>query len=743
MQAKHWVHQKAAAIALAVIITVGPVINVAPVQAQLPAKAAAPQNTTTRAIALDSDDIGGVVRSAKGPEAGVWVIAETKDLPTKFARIVVTDDLGRYVIPDLPKATYSVFVRGYGLVDSRPVTATPGKNLDLTAVIAPSPFAAAQYYPANYWLSMLKIPPKDTFPKGRFKTQQDMLNAIKGAILLQQVGDKASREIPEKLGKFKTTREAWEAWSKSGEFPARALGQMTPEELDIFAQWSDRIQAGEVPPPPPRPQGVERNLVITEWDWSDATGFIHDDISTDKNNPTVNANGLIYGVEQHTKDVIDVLDPNTGKASMIPFPVNDPSMPLSAAPFHWTKAPLTWGDKDVRIGKVSLHNPMFDQIGRLWMTVQFRAKEKQPDFCKEGSDHPSAKFFPLQRNAANGDADGRELSYFDPKTKQFTNVDVCFGTHHLEFANDSNHTLWTSGGEDVIGWVNTKVWDETHNAAKSQGWCPYVLDTNGNGKPDPGWVEPPQQQRGQFYGDTMGQVQPGKDLRIRGVTYGVTANSPDGSIWGAVQSDPGFILRTSPGTNPPYTCTTEIYKPPANSFAAGPKGVDVDRDTGLIWVAFAHSGTFASFDRKKCKVLNGPTATGEHCPEGWTFYPTPGPKFQGVNDPINTDYHYLDWVDQYNVLGLGKSVPFAPGTNSDSMIAFLPSEKKFVQFRIPYPLGFYARGVDGRIDDPNAGWKGRGLWSTYASIASWTYEGGKGTTSKVVKLQLRPDPLAK
>jgi hypothetical protein len=116
---------------------------------------------------------------------------------------------------------------------------------------------------------------------------------------------------------------------------------------------------------------------------------------------------------------------------------------------------------------------------------------------------------------------------------------------------------------------------------------------------------------------------------------------------------------------------------------------------------------------------------------------------QGVTDPINTDYHYLNWVDAYNVLGLGKNVPFAPGTNSDSMIAFLPNEKKFVQFRVPYPLGFYARGVDGRIDDPSAGWKGRGLWSTYASIESWTYEGGKGETSKVVKFQLRPDPLAK
>src|SRR5262249_5091437 len=159
----------------------------------------------------------------------------------------------------------------------------------LTAVVAPSPLAAAQYYPANYWLSLLKIPPKTAFPIDGYKTQQDMLNAIKGAILLEQVGDKDSREIPEKLGKFKSTREAIEAWSKSGEFPPRSLGRMSPKELDIFADWIDRIHAGEVPAAPARPQGIERNLVITEWDWSDETGFIHDDIATDKNNPTVNA----------------------------------------------------------------------------------------------------------------------------------------------------------------------------------------------------------------------------------------------------------------------------------------------------------------------------------------------------------------------------------------------------------------------------------------------------------------------
>ena len=116
------------------------------------------------AVRVDNDDLGGVVNGPRGPEAGVWVIAETTDLPTKFARIVVTDDRGRYVVPDLPKATYNVWVRGYGLVDSPKVQAAPGKILNLTAVAAPNARAAAEYYPPSYWYSLAKVPDKSEFP---------------------------------------------------------------------------------------------------------------------------------------------------------------------------------------------------------------------------------------------------------------------------------------------------------------------------------------------------------------------------------------------------------------------------------------------------------------------------------------------------------------------------------------------------------------------------------------------------
>src|SRR5262249_41797944 len=149
------------------------------------------------------------------PEAGVWVIAETKDLPTGFNRIVVTDDRGRYVVPDLPKANYDVWVRGYGLVDSPKVKATPGKPLNLTAVIAPSPKAAAEYYPGNYWPSLIKIPDKSEFPlqeqgpAGR--SQGEFLKQLKtdGCMSCHQLGNKATREIPSGLGKFDTSANAW------------------------------------------------------------------------------------------------------------------------------------------------------------------------------------------------------------------------------------------------------------------------------------------------------------------------------------------------------------------------------------------------------------------------------------------------------------------------------------------------------------------------------------------------------
>ena len=275
--------------------------------------------------------------------------------------------------------------------------------------------------------------------------------------------------------------------------------------------------------------------------------------------------------------------------------------------------------------------------------------------------------------------------------------------------------------------------DETNDEAASQGWCPTILDTNGDGRVGE-YVEPNE------------PIDPTKDKRVAGFAYGVIPNPVDGSIWIArpyPNPVPGQILRLDP-----ETCMAELYEPPFETDAVppsqwghGPRGIDVDRN-GLIWTALGGSGHLASFDRTRCAVTNGPTATGQHCPEGWTLYATPGPQMKNVTAAGSADFHYYMWVDQFDTLGLGANVPIVNGTTSDSLIALLPDTDEMLTLRVPYPLGFYTRGLDGRIDDPNAGWKGRGVWASNDTIANWHNEGGKGMTSEIVRFQIRPHPLA-
>jgi hypothetical protein len=698
------------------------------------ASVGAPQNAPA-GVAIDGDDIGGVVTGPKGPEAGVWVIAETTDLPTRFVRIVVTDDQGRYVVPDLPKASYSVWVRGYGLVDSPKQQATPGKSLNLTAVPAPDARAAAQYYPAGYWFSLMKVPDKNEFPgtgpsgngiaPGEANQAQWLRNLKSGQCWsCHALGTKGTRELPPNLGTFPTSAAAWERRLQSGQAGTNminALGQLGRERaLTMFADWTDRIAAGEVPPTPPRPQGIERNVVITEWDWADPKAYLHDQVSTDRRNPTVNANGLIYGALELSADYLPVLDPVHNTTSKVPLTVRDPNTPptpptmMQPSPYWGTDVPWT--------SKNNVHNPMLDERGRVWITSAVRSFDN-PDFCKEGSSHPSAKLFPIARSS-------RHLAMYDPKTKKITHISTCFGTHHLMFAEDANNTLWTSGGGQVVGWLNTKMFEETGDEAKSQGWTALIMDTNGNGKRD-AYVEP------------NDPVDPSKDKRYGSAFYAV-APAPDGSIWGSVLGFPGSIVRLVPGSNPPETTLAEVYEVPFNNPKAAvqgfsPRGGDVDRN-GVYWTALA-SGHLASFDRRKCKVLNGPTATGQHCPEGWTLYAEPLPQMKGVTDNGSAEASYYTWVDQFDTSSLGANTPIDTGNGSEGLLAL--KDGKWVVLRVPYPTGFYTKWMDGRIDDPKGGWKGRGLWTTISTRAPFHMETGKGTTSKVIKFQMRPNPLAK
>jgi hypothetical protein len=689
------------------------------------------------AVPIDADDIGGVVSGPRGPEAGVWVIAETRDLPTPFVKIVVTDDQGRYVLPDLPSAGYRVWVRGYGLVDSEQSAARPGATVNLTAVPAPSPRAAAAIYPAGYWFSLMHVPEAREFPgtgpagngiNPGLKTQAQYLRILKNGTCLacHALGTKGTRELPAALGAFPTSAAAWERRLQSGQASVNMIPGLASlgreRALAMFADWTDRIAAGAVPPAPPRPQGLERNVVITMWDWADPKAYLHDEVSTDRRNPRVNANGLIYGSLELSADYLPVLDPTRNTIARVPLTVRDPETPVAQGPAMLQPSPY-WGTEALWTSRNNVHNAMFDATGRVWITSVVRPPAN-PDYCKAGSDHPSAKLFPLNNS-------GRQLAMYDPATKTLSHISTCFSTHHLMFAEDANNTLWTSGGGQVVGWLNTKMWEATHDEARSQGWTALVIDTNGNGRRD-AYVEP------------NAPVDPTKDKRLGGAFYAV-APAADGSVWGSVLGFPGAVVRLNPGSNPPETALAEVYEPPFDNPAVpvrgfSPRGMDIDRN-GVAWSALA-SGHMASFDRRKCKgPLNGPKATGQHCPEGWTLYPEPLPQLQGVTDSGSAEGSYFTWVDQFDTLGLGANTPIDTGNESEGLLAL--KDGKWIVLRVPYPNGFYTKWMDGRIDDPAAGWKGKGLYATVSTRAPFHMETGKGTTSKVLHFQMRPTPLAK
>ena len=692
-----------------------------------PAALSASQRTVAN-VNIGSTDIGGVVTSSKGPEAGVWVIAETTELPTKFARIVVTDERGRYLIPDLPAGNYAVWVRGYGLVDSPKLRAKPGQILNQIAMIAPNAAAAAHYYPAIYWYSMMQIPaPSEFGGKSGIPdkmTQIDWLKQMKniGCIGCHQLGQESTRSIPAQFGAFESGRAAWMRRIQSGQSGEQMILQLAERfggvPFNYLGDWTDRIAKGELPKTsPPRPQGVERNIVITSWEWHTDRQYLHDLISSDRRYPTVNAYGPLFGAPEYSTDVMPILDPKTNSVSTFKLSVRDPGIPESLGPGHAASVkPLQpsayWGDDKIWDTRANNHNSMFDKEGRLWLTATFRGVDN-PAFCRKGSEHPSAKVFPLERST-------RQVAMLDPKTMKYNFVDTCFGTHHPQFGYDANNTLWLSGTGPVAGWVDTKVFEETGDAAKAQGWSPFVLDTNGNGKRDD-WVEPSQ------------PVDPAKDKRIAGGPYAVMPSPVDGSVWYTVGVGAGApaVVRFVPETG-----LSEIFHVPAPAF--GIRGGDIDRN-GVVWASHS-SGHLGSFDRRKCKgPLNGPTATGDHCPEGWTFFQYPGPGFQGLGKN-SAESSYYTWVDQHNTSGLGENIPISTANLGDGFVAL--KDGKMITIRIPYPMGFYAKGLDGRIDDPNAGWKGRGLWSTSGDRTPWLMEGGKGSKPRAVHIQFRPHPLA-
>jgi hypothetical protein len=562
--------------------------------------------------------------------------------------------------------------------------------------------------------------------------------------MCHQIGDKATREFPPALGKFDTSAHGWERRILSGQLGTEMTTTFNAtfghdRGFAMFADWTDRIARGEVPQAPPRPQGIERNVVLTLWDLGTPTTFLHGIVASDKRIPTLNGYGHIYNTDWEAGTLL-IVDPSESTVRTITIPLRHEeerkTMPMglpqtNAAPSPYWGDELAWPDDTV-----SAKNPQMDSKGRVWIGTENRKAD--PTYCKSTSGNVFARNFQVPSGGRGEPPWGVDI--YDPKTGKFEAVDLCFGFHHIMIADDKDETVYLDikvGQIGGVGWVNPRVWDATHDAEKAQGWCPPVIDYNGDGKIGAYTraPQPPDPKLDRFVDGTRG--------------YGIGVNPVDASVWVAITKPmPGKLLRFVRGANPPLTCMTEVYEPPFSTDpnASGklgyiPRGVDMDTN-GLVWTNLGGSGQLASFDRSKCKVLNGPTATGQHCPEGWTLYPVPGPNFKGETE-AKADWLYFVWVDRFNALGLGKNSVVVTGTGSDSLLVFQPPTKTWTVMRVPYPLGFYSRGLDGRIDDPNAGWKGKGIWSDNDTRTTWHVEGGKGTPSQLVHFQIRPDPLAK
>ncbi len=621
------------------------------------------------------------------------------------------------MLPELPQANYQVFVRGYGLVDSQRVPAKPGQQLNLKAVVAPDGRAAAQVYPADYWLSLLEI------PKGELSDKEFVLKT-KECFSCHQVGDMVTREISKNLGSDTSSLDAWDHHTTVGPSgPGMSANfQSMGAQRKAYADWTDRIAAGAYPKQaPPRPTGIERNLVISMWDWAMPTSRRTDVAATDERTPTLNANGPVYGAIQ-SSDVIAVLDPRTNATSVIKVP--------SSAPLIDTDTPASpvWGTEKIWQRSADPRSVAMDSHGRVWVTARTRAPQQQPAFCKDGSINKFAKYFPIAGPSA------RQIEIYDPETKQFTSIDTCFAADHNHFEENG---LIVFGQNSAIGWVDTEKFDKTHDAAASQGWIPAVLDTNGDGKITQ-WTEPDQ------------PIDPKKDHRINFGCYGVAINPIDHSLVHSESRREGYAqlvrIERGPIHRRPVQARSARVTAGQNAACPVPGGVAIKDSNGVVTSETGQAAhQMMSFDRRKCKVLNGPEATGQQCPEGWTVYKTPGPTFQGAGDDMSTDMLYMTEVDRDNALGLGKDVVLSGDVNADSFFAVMQQggQKKTLTLRVPYPMGFAARAASGRIDDPNAGWKGRALWSSYSMYTPWHQEGGKGSRSKVVKFQVRPDPLAK
>ena len=506
-----------------------------------------------------------------------------------------------------------------------------------------------------------------------------------------------TREIlPSVLGSG-THLEAWDKRTQMGPSgpPMGANFKRLGAQRSMLATWTERIAKGEAPKTaPPRPSGIERNIVVTWWDWGTPTDGRTDSAPTYLHNPSVNANGPVYGVSQPT-DLLLVVEPLENRATNIKVPSKAPKTGASTTPSPY------WDQEQIWERMSDPRSVALDAQGRVWFTGRIRGGQN-PAHC---TSNKFGKYHPLE----NG---GRQVMMYDPKTKQFLEVDTCFTADHNQISRDG---VMYFGMNNAIGWLDLNAYEKTKNAEASQGWCPAVLDTTGDGRIGD-------------YTKVKEPADPAKDRQVPFNCYSVSVSAKDGAAWcSGIGPTDNKLVRLERGNNPPETCKAEVFEAPPTGVtppAYGTGGIHVDRN-GVVWQNWRGSGHFSAFDRSKCKVTTGPNATGQSCPEGWTFHRRDGATF--ANAPtIFSDESYLTQLDEHDTLGLGQDVPLYGNVNTDSLEVFVPKTRQFVTLRVPYPLGFFSRSAVGRVDDPKAGWKGKGLWSNYSDLRGMARRGRQG-----------------
>ena len=282
----------------------------------------------------------------------------------------------------------------------------------------------------------------------------------------------------------------------------------------------------------------------------------------------------IYAVSAGHGQLV-VLDPNEHSTFALDIPTRAPRAEVPSRFPAPNRPSLFWGNEHLwanpPYNPADPHNPMLDSKGRVWMTSKIRGNAG-PVLVQRPT-NKFAEWFPLRSS-------GRQASFYDPKTQQFTLIDTCYGTHHLQFDNDANETVYFNElSGPMFGWIDTKVYDETKDEQKAVGWCGQVLDTNGDGKITKPWNRSPDGRgdrslvapatppagAGAAGAARAGPFDPKLDTLVNYSLYSVIPSPVDDSVWGVSERFPGYLVRLQRGNNPPVSCKTQSSRCPSRA----------------------------------------------------------------------------------------------------------------------------------------------------------------------------------